>query len=104
MKTLTVFIVTLILGFASLFAWGEVDYKQHDHTVETKITILENQLATIQEQGFSADMDWKSELRLKRAIYYYQTSKRYREANWDRQAIDQAQRGLNLIALYEKNS
>ncbi|GAA0853029.1 hypothetical protein [Aliiglaciecola litoralis] len=103
MKVFLVFFVVLSLTFASLFAWAESNYQRQNSEADTKITLLQNQLNSIYQQDTNVELDWKNELRLKRAIHYLRTSKQYRDANWDKQAKEQAQRGLNLVTLFRQN-
>ncbi|WP_342807075.1 hypothetical protein [Alteromonas sp. M12] len=101
MKKLTLFSVIIVAILSSAVVIG-----QTEPVPETKpdpvIHLLKNFEQRLQRVD-KTKQDRSSRLRLQRAEYYYYSSKRFHQSNWQAQALDHAQRGLRLLDLREGN-
>ena len=94
--------IFLSLVIFSLFSRAEYDTEHN--SISAKLMLLQNQLELISESATHQDLDWKNALRRQRAVDYLESSRRYRAANWNAQALDHAQRGLRLVDLYKQHA
>ncbi|MEP4888638.1 MAG: hypothetical protein ABJV04_01305 [Aliiglaciecola sp.] len=102
MKKLILSSVIIIAILSSAMVDGQTEVATIDSSDPVNL-LLKRFESRLQEADKTLG-DRNSRLRLERALYYYQSSKRLYQANWRAKALDHADRGLKLLDLREQGS
>jgi len=78
-------------------------YQRKDLPVIDNIERLEAELEKVYDNDMGKTLKRNDVLRLERALYYLQSSRKMVAYNWQKRAIDEAQRGMELVKLYHLN-
>ncbi|MGS2719029.1 hypothetical protein [Paraglaciecola aestuariivivens] len=100
MKSSLISVLGMLLLAILFSTWGyaQTTWPQ----TESNLPKVIQQLKQAIQNADRSQQDKYSQLRLERALFYYQHALRYHQAKWSAKAKDYAQRGLLLVELHQQ--